>query len=136
MNGSDGIKPQINYEQLVENALKDVVRSALAIAQKSGLPGECHFFITFLTNIVTNLSLTDIECCYKVFKKEHINQIEIKENRFGIEPELTIKLARLNLRIFEKGISYYGRTKSEGKKIGIIDGIRAIYCIFRYGLFK
>jgi len=95
-----------------------------------------NFFITFLTNIVTNLSLTDIECCYKVFKKEHINQIEIKENRFGIEPELTIKLARLNLRIFEKGISYYGRTKSEGKKIGIIDGIRAIYCIFRYGLFK
>jgi len=95
-----------------------------------------NFIITTLTNLFTNLSLTDIECCYKVFKKEDITKIELKENRFGIEPELTIKLSRLNLRIFEIGISYYGRTKSEGKKIGIIDGIRAIYCIFRYGLFK
>lgn len=95
-----------------------------------------NFFITSLTNLFTNLSLTDIECCYKVFKKGHINQIVLKENRFGIEPEITIKLARLKLRIFEIGISYYGRTKSEGKKIGFKDGIRAIYCIFRYGLFK
>ena len=95
-----------------------------------------NFIITTLTNLFTNLSLTDIECCYKVFKKEEVTKIELKENRFGIEPELTIKLSRLNLRIFEIGISYYGRTKSEGKKIGIIDGIRAIYCIFRYGLFK
>ena len=95
-----------------------------------------NFFITALTNFFANLSLTDIECCYKVFKKDHISQIDLKEHRFGIEPEITIKLAQLNLRIFEIGISYYGRTKSEGKKIGFKDGIRAIYCIFRYSFFK
>ncbi len=95
-----------------------------------------NFIITNLTNIFTNLSLTDIECCYKVFKKDDIQKINLKENRFGIEPELTIKFANLNLRIFEIGISYYGRTKDEGKKIGFLDGLRAIYCIFKYSLFK
>ena len=95
-----------------------------------------NFILTTLTNIFTNLSLTDIECCYKVFKKDDIQKINLRENRFGIEPELTIKLANLNLRIFESGISYYGRTKDEGKKIGFLDGLRAIYCIFRYSLFK
>jgi len=95
-----------------------------------------NFIITTLTNIFTNLSLTDIECCYKAFKNDDIQKIDLKENRFGIEPELTIKLAKLNLKIFEVGISYYGRTKDEGKKIGFIDGLRAIYCIFRYSLFK
>ena len=95
-----------------------------------------NFFITTLTNIFTNLSLTDIECCYKVFKKDDIQKINLLENRFGIEPELTIKFAKLNLKIFEVGISYYGRTKAEGKKIGLIDGFRAIYCIFRYRLFR
>ena len=95
-----------------------------------------NFIITNLTNIFTNLSLTDIECCYKVFKKDDIQKINLRENRFGIEPELTIKFAKLNLRIFEVGISYYGRTKDEGKKIGFLDGLRAIYCIIRYSLFK
>lgn len=95
-----------------------------------------NFFITTLTNIFTNLSLTDIECCYKVFKKDDIKKINLLENRFGIEPELTIKFAKLNLKIFEVGISYYGRTKAEGKKIGLLDGFRAIYCIFRYSLFR
>tara|TARA_B100001093_G_scaffold287151_1_gene274348 strand:+ start:789 stop:1484 length:696 start_codon:yes stop_codon:yes gene_type:complete len=95
-----------------------------------------NFIITLLTNIFSSLSLTDIECCYKVFRKKHIEMIKLEENRFGIEPELTIKFAKLNLRIFEIGISYYGRTKSEGKKIGLIDGFRAIYCIFKYGIFK
>ncbi len=95
-----------------------------------------NFLITTLTNIFTNLSLTDIECCYKVFKKDDIQKINLLENRFGIEPELTIKFAKLNLKIFEVGISYYGRTKAEGKKIGLIDGFRAIYCIFRYSLFR
>ena len=95
-----------------------------------------NFLITTLTNIFTNLSLTDIECCYKVFKKDDIQNINLLENRFGIEPELTIKFAKLNLKIFEVGISYYGRTKAEGKKIGLIDGFRAIYCIFRYSLFR
>ena len=95
-----------------------------------------NFIITNLTNIFTNLSLTDIECCYKVFKKDDIQKINLRENRFGIEPELTIKFAKLNLRIFEVGISYYGRSKDEGKKIGFLDGLRAIYCIIRYSLFK
>ena len=95
-----------------------------------------NFVITTLTNIFTNLSLTDIECCYKVFKKNDIKKINLKEDRFGIEPELTIKLAKLNLKIFEVGISYYGRTRDEGKKIGFTDGLRAIYCIFKYSLFK
>ena len=95
-----------------------------------------NFIITTLTNIFTNLSLTDIECCYKVFKKDDIQKINLRENRFGIEPELTIKFAKLNLRIFEIGISYYGRTKDEGKKIGFLDGLRAIYCICKYSLFK
>ena len=95
-----------------------------------------NFIITTLTNIFTNLSLTDIECCYKVFKKDDIQKINLIENRFGIEPELTIKFAKLNLRIFEIGISYYGRTKDEGKKIGFLDGLRAIYCICKYSLFK
>ena len=95
-----------------------------------------NFIITTLTNMFTNLSLTDIECCYKVFKKNDIQKINLKENRFGIEPELIIKLAYLNLKIFEVGISYYGRTKDDGKKIGFTDGLRAIYCIFKYSLFK
>ena len=95
-----------------------------------------NFIITTFTNIFTNLSLTDIECCYKVFKKDDIQKINLIENRFGIEPELTIKFAKLNLRIFEIGISYYGRTKDEGKKIGFLDGLRAIYCICKYSLFK
>ena len=95
-----------------------------------------NFIIKNLTNIFTNLYLTDIECCYKVFKKDDIQKINLRENRFGIEPELTIKFAKLNLRIFEVGISYYGRSKDEGKKIGFLDGLRAIYCIIRYSLFK
>ena len=95
-----------------------------------------NFIISSLTNIFSNLSLTDIECCYKVFKKKDINQIIIEEKRFGIEPELTIKLSKLKLRIFEIGISYFGRSKKEGKKIGVKDGFRAIYCIFKYSIFR
>ena len=95
-----------------------------------------NFIISVLTNIFSNLSLTDIECCYKVFKKKDINQIVIEEKRFGIEPELTIKLSKLKLRIFEMGISYFGRSKEEGKKIGVKDGFRAIYCIFKYSIFR
>ena len=95
-----------------------------------------NFIISSLTNIFSNLSLTDIECCYKVFKKKDINQITIEEKRFGIEPELTIKLSKLKLRIFEIGISYFGRSKKEGKKIGVKDGFRAIYCIFKYSIFR
>jgi len=93
-------------------------------------------FLTNLSNMFTNLNLTDMETCYKVFKRQVIQKITIEENRFGFEPELTAKLSRIpNIRIYEVGISYYGRTFAEGKKICWKDGIRAIYCIFKYWLF-
>ncbi len=94
-------------------------------------------FLTFLSNMCTNLNLTDMETCYKVFKADLIKSIKIKENRFGFEPEITAKIARIpKIRIYEVGISYYGRTYEDGKKIGWKDGFRAIFCILKYGLFK
>ena len=93
-------------------------------------------FLTFLSNMFSNLNLTDMETCYKMFSREVIHSIEIKENRFGIEPEITAKMAKIKgIRIYEVGISYYGRTYEEGKKIGWKDGFRAIYCILKYNLF-
>ncbi len=89
-------------------------------------------FLTFLSNMLTDLCLTDMETCYKVFRREIIQDVQIEENRFGFEPEVVAKIARMRLRIFEIGISYYARTYEEGKKIGAKDGIRALYCIFRY----
>ncbi len=91
-------------------------------------------FLTLLSNIFTNLNLTDMETCYKAFRREIIQSIEIEENRFGFEPEITAKIARLNCIIYEVGISYYGRTYEEGKKIGWRDGVRAIICILKYNL--
>ncbi|MFM7470751.1 MAG: glycosyltransferase family 2 protein [Nodosilinea sp.] len=91
-------------------------------------------FLTMLSNMFTNINLTDMETCYKAFRREVIQSISIQENRFGFEPEITAKVARLNCRIYEVGISYYGRTYQEGKKIGWRDGFRAIYCILRYNL--
>ena len=93
-------------------------------------------FLTFLSNMFTNLNLTDMETCYKVFKREIIQSINIEEDRFGMEPEITAKISKLNCRIYEVGISYYGRTYEEGKKIGWKDGVRAIYCILKYNLFR
>lgn len=93
-------------------------------------------FLTMLSNMMTNLNLTDMECCYKLFRREVLEQITIEEDRFGVEPELTAKVSKLNVRIYEVGISYYGRTYDEGKKIGWKDGVRAIYAIFKYGLFR
>lgn len=93
-------------------------------------------FLTLLSNMVTNLNLTDMETCYKVFRRELIQSIEIKENRFGFEPEITAKLAKRHVRIFEVGIAYYGRTYEEGKKIGWKDGVQAIYCIIKYNVFR
>ena len=90
--------------------------------------------LTLLSNMLTNLNLTDMETCYKAFRREIIQGIEIKENRFGFEPEITAKVARLGCRVYEVGISYYGRTYAEGKKIGWRDGFRAIYCILKYNL--
>ena len=92
--------------------------------------------LTFLSNMLTNLNLTDMETCYKAFKREIIQSIEIEENRFGFEPEITAKIAKLKCRIYEVGISYYGRTYQEGKKIGWKDGFRAIYCIIKYNLCR
>ncbi len=89
-------------------------------------------FLTLISNIFTDLNLTDMETCYKVFKREVIQSIEIEEDRFGFEPEVVAKLAHLRLRIYEMGISYDGRTYAEGKKIGALDGLRALYCILRY----
>ncbi|TDR24524.1 glycosyltransferase involved in cell wall biosynthesis [Flavobacterium cheniae] len=94
-------------------------------------------FLTFLSNMFTNLNLTDMETCYKMFDTKIIQSIPLQEKRFGFEPEVTAKISRIpKIRIYEVGISYYGRTYEEGKKIGWKDGFRAIYCILKYGLFK
>jgi dolichol-phosphate mannosyltransferase len=93
-------------------------------------------FLTILSNMFTDLNLTDMECCYKVFRREVIQGIDIKENRFGFEPEIVAKVAHMRLRVYETGISYYGRTYAEGKKIGFRDGLRALYCICHYNAHK
>ncbi len=109
--------------------------------------GECHRVLyywhslgnkalTLASNMLTNLNLTDMEVCYKVFKREIIQGIKIEEDRFGFEPEITAKIARLRCRIYEVGISYSGRTYEEGKKIGWRDGVRAIWCIIKYNLMQ
>ena len=92
-------------------------------------------FLTLLSNMFTNLNLTDMECCYKLFRREIIEQVSIEENRFGFEPEITAKVSRLQCRIYEVGVSYAGRTYAEGKKIGWRDGVRAIYAILKYNIW-
>lgn len=92
--------------------------------------------LTTMSNVFTNLDLTDMETCYKVFRREIIQRIKITENRFGFEPEITAKIARMDLRVYEVGISYYGRTYAEGKKIGWKDGFRALYCILKYNSIR
>ena len=94
-------------------------------------------FLTTLSNMYSNLNLTDMETCYKLFDTKMVQSLNLVERRFGFEPEVTAKISRIpNVRIYEVGISYYGRTYAEGKKIGWKDGFRAIYCILKYGLFK
>jgi glycosyltransferase involved in cell wall biosynthesis len=94
-------------------------------------------FLTFLSNMFTNLNLTDMETCYKLFRAEYLKKIYFKERRFGFEPEVTSKIARFpKIRIYEVGISYYGRTYDEGKKIGMKDAIRAVWCLIKYNLFS
>jgi len=110
---------------------------------QSGRPHRVVYFwhrigngvLTLMSNLFTDLNLSDMETCYKAFRREVIQSINIHENRFGFEPEVTAKLAKMNLRIYEVGISYYGRTYDEGKKIGWKDGIRAIYCILKYNVW-
>ena len=93
-------------------------------------------FLTFLSNMMTNLNLTDMEVCYKAFRREVIQKINIEENQFGFEPEITAKVAKLKCRIFEVGISYSGRTYKEGKKINWKDGVWAIWCVLKYGFLS
>jgi glycosyltransferase involved in cell wall biosynthesis len=93
-----------------------------------------NILLTLVSNAVTNLNLSDMETCYKAFRREVIQSIRLEENRFGFEPEITVKIARRHLRVYEVGISYSGRTYAEGKKIGWKDGVRAIWCLTKYGL--
>ena len=107
-------------------------------------PHRVHLFwhyvgnrlLTLLSNMFTNLNLSDMETCYKMMKAEIVGQIVIEQDRFGMEPEITAKIARLKCRIFEVGVSYYGRTYEEGKKINWKDGFKAMYCVLRYGIFR
>jgi glycosyltransferase involved in cell wall biosynthesis len=107
-----------------------------------GTPRRALFFwhqmlnnaLTLLSNMLNDLNITDMETCYKAFRRDIIKSITVEENRFGIEPELTAKVAKMNLRIYEVPVSYHGRTYDEGKKIGWKDGVRAIYCIVKYGV--
>ena len=92
--------------------------------------------LTLLSNMFTNLNLTDMETCYKAFRREVIQSITIEENRFGFEPEITAKVAKLHVRVYEVGIAYYGRTYAEGKKVNWRDGVRAIYCVVKYNVFR
>lgn len=131
------------------NLLKPIVNGFADIVYGSrfmgGNPHRILFFwhsignavLTFLSNMFTNLNLTDMETCYKLFRRDIIQGLDLKEKRFGFEPEVTAKMSRVpKVRIYEVGISYYGRTYEEGKKIGWKDGFRAIYCILKYNLFK
>jgi len=110
-----------------------------------GRPHRVLFFLhtignrllTFSSNLLTNINLSDMETCYKLFKSDVIKSVNLKENRFGFEPEVTAKISRIkNIRIYEVGISYYGRTYAEGKKITMKDGFRALYCIIKYNIFS
>src|SRR5687768_10627167 len=126
----------------VLNGMADVVYGSRFMGQQ---PHRILFFwhslgnklLTFLSNMFTNLNLTDMETCYKLFRADYLKSLRLRERRFGFEPEVTAKMARIKgVRIYEVGISYYGRTYAEGKKIGWKDGFRAIYCIVKYGLFN
>ena len=110
---------------------------------QSGRPHRVVYFwhrignglLTLMSNLFTDLNLSDMETCYKAFRREVIQSVNIRENRFGFEPEVTAKISKMNIRIYEVGISYYGRTYDEGKKIGWKDGVRAIYCILKYNIW-
>ena len=110
---------------------------------QSGRPHRVVYFwhrignglLTLMSNLFTDLNLSDMETCYKAFRREVIQSVNIRENRFGFEPEVTAKISKMNRRLYEGGISYYGRTYDEGKKIGWKDGVRAVYCILKYNLW-
>ncbi|UPL49212.1 glycosyltransferase family 2 protein [Hymenobacter sublimis] len=131
------------YNLLIRPILRGMANVVFGSRFMGGRPHRILFFwhsignglLTFLSNMVTDLNLTDMETCYKLFRRDLIQGLQLEEKRFGFEPEVTAKIARVpNVRIYEVGISYYGRTYAEGKKIGWRDGFRAIYCILKYGL--
>jgi glycosyltransferase involved in cell wall biosynthesis len=133
------------YNLLLKPILKGFADVVFGSRFMGGNPHRILFFwhsignqmLTFLSNMCTDLNLTDMETCYKLFRRDIIQGLQLQENRFGFEPEVTAKVARVpNVRVYEVGISYYGRTYAEGKKIGWRDGFRAIYCILKYGLLK
>lgn len=132
------------YNLLLKPILKGFADVVYGSRFMGGNPHRILFFwhsignkwLTFLSNMFTDLNLTDMETCYKMFRRDIIQGMKLEEKRFGFEPEVTAKVARIpDVRIYEVGISYYGRTYAEGKKIGWRDGFRAIYCILKYGLF-
>ena len=133
-----------DYPSLIKPILDDKADVVFGSRFQGGSPHRVVYFwhrigngfLTLLSNILTDLDLSDMETCYKAFRTEVIQSIRIKEDRFGFEPEITAKISKMNLRVYEVGIAYYGRTYSEGKKITWKDGIRAIYCIVKYNLFK
>lgn len=134
----------LEYEKLLGPILDGKAEAVYGSRFMGGQPHRVVYFwhmvgnrfLTLLSNMFTNLNLTDMETCYKLITKEVYQKISIEENRFGFEPEITAKLAKMNIPIYEIGISYYGRTYQEGKKIGWKDGISAIVCILKYNLFK
>ncbi len=134
-----------DYSNLLGPAIEGVADVVYGSRLMSTSPRRILFFwhsignhvLTFLCNAFSNLNLTDMETGYKLFRREILQSIKLRENRFGFEPEVTIKLARIpGVRIFEVGISYYGRTYAEGKKIKWTDGFRAIWCILKYSMFS
>ncbi|MGJ3247466.1 MAG: glycosyltransferase family 2 protein [Elainellaceae cyanobacterium] len=132
------------YLLMIEPILSDRADVVFGSRFSSGRPHRVVYywhmvgnqFLTTLSNMLTNINLTDMETCYKAFRRDVIQSIRIQENRFGVEPEITAKVAKLDCRIYEVGISYYGRTYKEGKKIGWKDGVRAIICILKYNLLS
>lgn len=133
------------FDLLMQAVLKDNADVVYGSRFMGGHPHRILFFwhsignkfLTFVSNALTNLNLTDMETCYKLFRREIIQSLDLKEKRFGFEPEVTAKVSRIEgIKIYEVGISYYGRTFEEGKKIGWKDGVRAIYCIMKYNLFS
>ncbi|AWM34275.1 glycosyltransferase family 2 protein [Hymenobacter nivis] len=133
------------YNLLIKPVLKGFADVVFGSRFMGGNPHRILFFwhsignywLTVFSNMTTDLNLTDMETCYKLFRRDIIQGLDLKENRFGFEPEVTAKVARVpGVRIYEVGISYYGRTYAEGKKIGWRDGFRALYCIVKYGLLK
>ena len=132
------------YEKIIDPILSDNADVVFGSRFQGAQPHRVVYFwhrlgngfLTLLSNVMTDLNLTDMETCYKAFRTEILKSINIKEKRFGFEPEITAKVAKMSCRIYEVGISYFGRTYEEGKKIGWRDGIRAIWCILKYNLCK